>query len=218
MFAKAGRSGSAGAGASSSKGGSGSVVGAPTARAGAPGTPAPSIGAPNGGAAETGEVPGSAGDLGTAGELGIAGGESGGGSSEGGTGAVAPSPDQGEIEAQTIERWNAIADHRDGDVYHFHWTHDMFPHPTFAAMGEAEGYREFAVVLDQFLAANFDFLAEYRQFLTPYYYVTASPSDVDLEVTWDELATDFSTMSYGDIPDAVQERLAGYAANMKAYE
>lgn len=91
----------------------------------------------------------------------------------------------------------------------------LFPAPTFAATGKAEGYREFGLILDDFLTRNFDFLAEYRQFLTPYaYQVAPSP----LVVTWDELATDFSTMSYGDIPAEVQARLAADAKKMKAYE
>jgi len=94
----------------------------------------------------------------------------------------------------------------------------MFPHPTFAAMGEALGYREFAVVLDIFLAANFDFLAQNRQFLTPYYYVTASPIDDDLVGTWDSLSSDFATMSYGDIPEDVQNSLADLHSRMQAYE
>jgi hypothetical protein len=219
-FAKAGRRGSAGAAASSGKGGSGPVIstgGAPAAAGGSrsAGGADTGIGEERGGTGETGET---GGQLESAGMPSSIGGESNGGSSEGGAGGVAPAPDQDELEAETIERWNAIADQRDADVYNFHWTHDMFPHPTFAAMGEAEGYREFAFVLDDFLGTNFDFLAKERQFLTPYYYVTFSPSDVDLEVTWDELATDFSTMSYGDIPDAVQARLAEYAERMKAFE
>jgi hypothetical protein len=146
------------------------------------------------------------------------GGDAAGGSPEAGSGGTGASPDQAAIEAETIARWNAIADQHDGDLYHFHWERDMFPHPTFAAMGNAEGYQEFAFVLDEFLGVNFDFLAERRQFLTPYYYVTASPADTDLEVTWDELATDFSTMSYGDIPHDVQQQLATYAHDMKAFE
>lgn len=193
MFARSGNGGSAGVVTPPSKGGAGPV-------------------APTGGAPERG------GDLDNAGTPSSMGGEANGGSSEGGTGGTVPPPDQGEVEAETIERWNAIADHRDADVYNFHWTHDMFPHPTFAAMGEAEGYQEFAFVLDAFLGTHFDFLAAHRQFLTPYYYVTASPADVDLEVTWDELATDFSTLTYGDIPEEVQADLAGYARDMKAFE
>lgn len=85
-------------------------------------------------------------------------------------------------------------------------------------MGNAQGYQEFAFILDDFLTQNFDFLAEHRQFQAPYYYVTQSPSDEDLKVTWDELATDFSIMTYGDIPAAVQARLAADATNMKRSE
>ncbi len=139
------------------------------------------------------------------------------GSPEGGASDTQP-PSQAQIEAQTIDRWNAIADHVVGDTYNFHWAPDRFPHPTFAAMGQAEGYREFAAILEQFLAQNFDFLAEYQQFLTPYYYRTTSSSDSDLEVTWDELATDFSTDSYGDVPASIKADLAGDAVRMKPYE
>jgi hypothetical protein len=171
---------------------------------------------------DTGGSTGGTGDNQVAGAPPILGGSSDGGSPEGGTGGIAPSPapspNQSAIEAQTIARWNAIADHRTGDMYNFHWTKDMFPHPTFAAMGEAKGYQEFASVLETFLGQNFDFLAQERQFLTPYYYVTASTADVDLEVTWDELATDFSTLNYGDIPAAVQQSLGVLAAAMKNYE
>ncbi len=144
-----------------------------------------------------------------------AGGEPNGGASEGGAGGTLPSVDQGEVVTHTIERWNAIADNREGDTYQFHWTYNYFPHPTFLAMGNAEGYREFALILDDFLTQNFDFLAEYRQFLTPYdYQILPSP----LVVTWDELASDFSTSSYGDPPAEVQARLAADAKKMKAYE
>jgi len=146
------------------------------------------------------------------------GGGEGGEPSPGGAGGTVSSPTQAELVAETIERWNTIADERTGDMYSFHWTEDMFPHPTFAAMGAALGYREFAVVLDVFLEANFDFLAQHRQFLTPYYYVTLSPSDTDLMETWDSLSSDFATMSYGDIPADVQGSLAEHHANMLAFE
>jgi hypothetical protein len=46
-------------------------------------------------------------------------------------------------------------------------------------------------------------------------------SDVDLMVTFDQLATDFSTgfgADYGDPPDSVKLSLAEHAANMKQYE
>lgn len=143
-----------------------------------------------------------------------AGGRSGGA----GHGGSASTPTQAELEAQSIERWNQIADYRSGDTYRFHWTLNAFPHPTFAAMGEADGYREFAGVLDDFLGLNFDFLATNHQFLVPHVYGTASSSDEDLVVTWDGLADDFSTMSYGDIADDVQSRLAQYRLDMQAYE
>ena len=73
-------------------------------------------------------------------------------------------------------------------------------------------------MLDEFFAANFDFLAEHHQFLTPYYARTVATSDEDLMVTWDSLADDFSTMTYGAISDDVQARLAQYRADMQAYE
>jgi hypothetical protein len=162
-----------------------------------------------------GGSPGAGGEPDDAGSPSNAGGEPNGGASEGGAGGTVASVDQGKLVTETIDRWNAIADNRQGDTYHFHWTYDYFPHPTFAAMGNAEGYQEFGIILDDFLTQNFDFLAEYRQFLTPYdYQVAPSP----LVVTWDELASDFSTMSYGDIPADVQERLAADAKKMKAYE
>jgi hypothetical protein len=88
-------------------------------------------------------------------------------------------------------------------------------------MGAAEGYGEFAIVLDEFLDLNFDFLAQHRQFLTPYYYVTVATSDVDLMVTFDQLAADFSTgfgAEYGDPPDDVKLSLADHAASMKQFE
>lgn len=217
MTAQAGSRGSAKAGAPSSTHGSAPpfvATGGTSASGG--GTTRSAGGSTDEVAEDTGGSPGSGGEAPSAGSPSTAG-EANGGAAEGGAG-TGPSVDQAAVEAETIDRWNAIADNRTGDTYHFHWTHDMFPHPTFAAMGEAEGYREFAFVLDDFLTANFDFLAERRQFLTPYYYVTASPSDVDLEATWDELATDFSTLSYGDTPEAVKGELAGYATAMKRYE
>jgi len=165
-----------------------------------------------------GGAPGSGAHEESAGTSSGSGGEAGDGATEGGAGGAAPSPDQEEIEAQTIERWNAIADHREGDDFTFHWTHDSFPHPTFAAMGAADGYYEFAIVLDAFLAVNFDFLAERHQFLTPYYARTQSPSDIDLAVTWHSLTTDFSTSTYGAAPPDVRERLADYHLAMQAYE
>jgi len=128
------------------------------------------------------------------------------------------SPTQAELEALTIERWNLIADDRPEDEYRFHWEHDRFPHPTFAAYGEAQGYHEFGILLDEFLGTNFDFLALHQQFLTPYYYVTIATSDEDLEETWDSLAGDFSTLSYGAIPSDVQVRLSEYRTAMRAYE
>jgi hypothetical protein len=207
-----------GMGGTGSTGGShvgGSTGGAPVIAGGA----VPSVGGSCGGGwAHSGGSPGDVSNTADAGMSAGVGGEGGGGAPPSGTGGVTSSPTQTELEAQTIERWNAIADDRAGDVFSFHWRHDMFPHPTFAAMGEANGYREFAVVLNEFLGVNFDFLAEHRQFLTPYYYVTAATSDVDLEETWDSLAADFSTMSYGDIPADVQTSLAAHRAAMKAYE
>jgi hypothetical protein len=169
------------------------------------------------GTEDVGGAPGSGGEPESGGSPSGAGGEAGE-RSPGGAGGTGSSSSQAELEAETIERWNAIADDRPGDMYSFHWNRDMFPHPTFAAMGEALGYREFAIVLDAFLEANFDFLAEHHQFLTPYYYVTLSPSDDDLVGTWDSLSSDFATMSYGNIPPGVQGSLAEHHANMQPYE
>jgi hypothetical protein len=123
------------------------------------------------------------------------------------------------IEEQTVMRWNAVADHRPASEYEFHWEKDYFPHPTVKG-GYPEGYHEFALVLDLFLAEHFEFLAQYHQFLTPYYYVTQSTADEDLMVTWDQLATDFSTVwvDFADLPADVQTRLAQYAEDMKQYE
>jgi hypothetical protein len=229
---------SAGSAGGFSRGGRGSAGDAGSAaRGGATAT------SNSGGSAGKGDTPGGAGSSGSSGSVstgGGAGGEAGapgagtsqgvggaptdaegGAPSEGGAGGAEPSPTQEELEEQTIARWNEVADDRPTDTYGFHWVEDRFPHPTFTAMGTAEGYGEFAIVLDEFLDRNFDFLAEHRQFLTRYYYVTVATSDVDLMVTFDQLATDFSTgfgAEYGDHPDDVELSLADHATNMKQFE
>lgn len=123
------------------------------------------------------------------------------------------------LEAETIQRWNLVADARPDDMYHFHWVKNQFPHPTFAAFGEAEGYREFSVVLDDFFSADddFQFLDEHHLFQSRYYYVTEATSDQDLVVTWQGLADDFSTgVDRDTTPPDVQMSLSDFAQQMHA--
>jgi len=214
-----GQSPSAGRGGSMAPGGSGGSGG--SGRSGSPGTAATGgSGASDsmGGSVNAGGRGGGEAGTASAGASPSVGGmtaDTDGG--EGGSGGTDPPTDQSDIEEETIARWNMVADNRPGDTCSFHWVADQFPHPTFKAMGTAEGYGEFAVVLDDFLDENFAFLARYKQFKTPYYSRTLATSDVDLMVTFDQLANDFSTSDYGTTPADVKLSLAEHAANMKKY-
>jgi hypothetical protein len=217
--AKAGKGGApASAGSSGKSGSSGSGGTAGAGAVGVGGSVSAGGGSSSGGTEDMGGAPGTGGMASSSGGMALV--AEGGSPGEGGSGGTSPSPSQAQIEEQTILRWNAVADHRPPNEYEFHWEKDFFPHPTFKG-GYPEGYLEFALVLDVFLTEHFDFLAEYHQFLTPYYYVTESPVDEDLVGTWDSLTTDFSSDNYADfadIPADVQGRLAEFAADMKQYE
>lgn len=167
---------------------------------------------PVGSAGEPGEAPSGGGgaptDLGEGGAGGFEpGSESGGAPAVGGAGGD-DEPTAAELGLEMRARWNPIAASRPPNAYEFGWT-DFFPHPTFK-MGTPEGYHEFAFVLVGFFEAgdNFDFLVTHE--------LTRTPLDcgIGMFVTFDELAEDFSTMTYGDIPADVQSRLKSFSARM----
>jgi hypothetical protein len=117
-------------------------------------------------------------------------------------------PTEAEFGVELRARWNPVAQSRPPNAYEFSW-HQFFPHPTFK-MGTPEGYHEFAFVLVGFFEAgdNFDFLVAHR--------LTQMPLDCSLGmfVTFDELAEQFSTLNFGDIPPDVQSRLKSFSDRM----
>jgi hypothetical protein len=125
-----------------------------------------------------------------------------------GTGGTTDSPTEAEFAVELRARWNPVAQSRPPNAYEFSWN-QFFPHPTFK-LGTPEGYQEFAFVLVGFFEAadNFDFLVAHR--------LTRTPLDcsIGMFVTFDELAEQFSTMTYGDIPADVQSRLKSFSDRM----
>jgi hypothetical protein len=147
-------------------------------------------------------------DEGICGDSGFEPGHAAGAPANGGTGGTTDSPTEAEFGVELRARWNPIAQSRPLNVYEFSWN-QFFPHPTFK-MGTAEGYHEFAFVLLGFFEAgdNFDLLVAHR--------LTRTPLDCSLGmfVTFDELAEQFSTMTFGNIPPDVQSRLKSFSERM----
>lgn len=70
-----------------------------------------------------------------------------------------------ELRRELMDRWNETVDASAPSLYDFHWERfEQFPHPTYAAGGELDGYRDFARILLDFLDDNFDYLAGHHLF------------------------------------------------------
>lgn len=102
--------------------------------------------------------------------------------------------------AETVSRWNAVADGLPTELagpfgtVTFHWDGERFPHPTFKG-GSAEAYGAFAKVLLLFFehADNFDYLAENRLFTVNLRSgVPGGPQGPETGWTFAELAEQFS--------------------------